>query len=102
MSADKNIWEGVYECDCGVEGILLSYGEDDYGKGKHPYVNMAYWREGHDSSYPMGLWRRIKHCWYVLKTGRIYSDMVLLGQREAGRLGRDLVEFSERREITSV
>ena len=82
-----------YECDCSGEGIMISYEMDD----PYPVVDLAFFTHGFNSSKQLGWFQRLKWSWYILRKGTIWNDMVILNQDHAGKLGKDLLEFSQKR-----
>ena len=87
------LWEHFYPCDCGSEGIMMSYENEENGL---PYVDLAYYQEGF-ASRKLSFSERIKWCYHIFQTGNPWCDMVILNQNTAKRLGLDLIKFSERK-----
>ena len=86
-------WEHFYQCECGSEGIMMSYEQEENGL---PYIDLAYFQEGFGSR-KLSFFQKIRWCYHILKTGNPWHDMVMLNQITAKRLGLDLIKFSEKK-----
>ena len=85
-------FEKFYQCDCGSEGIMMSYEYEEEGVA---FVDLAYFQEGFGSR-KLSFFQKLRWCYHILKTGQPWHDMVLLNQNTAKRLGLDLIRFSEK------
>jgi len=86
-------FEKFYQCDCGSEGIMMSYEREKEGV---PFVDLAYFREGFDGR-KLSFFQKVRWCYHILKIGQPWHDMVMLNQITAKRLGLDLIKFSEKK-----
>ena len=92
---NMKIWKKFYECECSGDGIMLSHEQEPLLSGDtNTTIYLAFFAHGWDGS--INLWRRLKYCFHLLKTGLPYTDMVVLNRRTCEELGRDLIKFSER------
>ena len=87
-----------YECDCGTEVLLI---ENEYpGRGSLPLLDetldISFFSYGHTGRYPLSIKQRIRWCWYLMKSGMPFADMIVLTRETAKELGKDLVDWSER------
>jgi hypothetical protein len=90
---ENNFWKKFYECDCTCEGIMMSYEIDD----PDPVIDLAFYTIGFDSSKILTFKDKLRWCWHILIKGTPWSDMVILNQKQAKELGKDLLEFAEKK-----
>ncbi len=91
----NSIWKKFYPCSCDGEGIAMSYEQDDEILCK--YVDLGYYSFDILGKGRLSLLFRLRYCWRVLTRGYPYNDMVMITQKTAGELGKDLVKFSKRK-----
>lgn len=89
----NNIWRKFYECDCHGEGIMMSY-ENDYDG--IPSIDIAFFNHGLKDSRELSFKERIRWCWHILKNGLPFTDMVMINQKEARKLAKDLLKFANK------
>lgn len=85
----KMVFSEHYDCDCHSEGVIMEY-EDDLPLAYLGFFNMGF------GGRVLAFKDRIRSAFQVLKTGKPYTDMVVLNQEAAKRLGSDLLAFSHR------
>jgi hypothetical protein len=91
----KSHWKKFYPCDCHGEGVMLSNADFDDGD-MNPCIDLAYFRnmpQYCDST--MSFMARLRFAWQILIKGEPFTDMVILKQKTAGELGKDLIKFSK-------
>jgi len=79
---DKRYW---IMCDCLSHAICVQ--RDDIG-----LIEMSFWQESLCYEQ-MSLWERIKSAWHVLLKKDLYTDMVLLNEKEKNKLIKILKEI---------
>lgn len=94
MKESKGIWNKFFPCDCGDEGIMISYEMEEDGM---PSIDLAFFGYGHQDK-TLDLKSRIRFCWKVLTTGRPWADEVIMNSKTAGELGKELILFSKKYE----
>lgn len=65
-------------CDCNSEALLLTRFVDDHDKE----IYLSIYTIGQFQKKP-NIWRRLKYCWYHLKTGKKYEDQMILNFEKA-------------------
>ena len=80
----------LIKCDCWSEGISLEFDEID---DKQNGIQMAFWKQGFDSSKYMNFKQKIRWCWHILRKGTPWSDMVILGKEQVDILITDLTDM---------
>jgi len=73
-------------CECYSEGVIVESDDDT--------VDLSFWQTGACRRTSLG--HKIRHILQVLRTGRPYTDMVVLTPAEAERLGKCLIEEANR------
>lgn len=87
-----NYWNKFYECDCHTEGIMMSYEDDEFAT-----IDLAFFNQSLKLTKQLTFKERIRWCWYILRKGIPWNDMVTLSKKTAKELGRDLLKFSNRK-----
>jgi len=87
-------WRKFYECSCMGEGVMLSFEQEEKKDDKLDYfIDLAFFQHGKGGK--LSFRQRLRHCWYTLKNGTPFCDMVTLDKKTAGVLGKDLLAFSK-------
>lgn len=77
------------KCDCSCHEVhVVSYeNEPDF-----PLIELSIWTYycGEKATF----WQRIRYCWRMIFTGRLYSDQVMLTKKTSKELGEHLIEVS--------
>ena len=78
---NKILW---VDCDCYSDAMKIEYEVD------HPFesFDISIYHCGHNGRHN-SLWNRIKYCLWHLRTGKVYSDQIIIQPEEAKRI----VEF---------
>lgn len=66
-------------CSCGSEIVRVDKDEQD----GMTYISI--YKFGYNRDLPT-LWSKLKYCWHILKTGKIYGDQVVLYKEESDTL----------------
>ena len=76
------------KCDCSTHEVHVF--SDNYVDD--PFIELSIWTyySGDKSTF----WQRIRYCWKMLFTGRIYGDQVLLTKKTCKQLGEHLIEVA--------
>ena len=91
----EDCWMKYYECDCHTEGIMMSY---EYNESEGlPLIDIAFFQHGFVGIHPLGFWERLRWSLHLIKTGRPFLDGIMLSQKNAKRLSKDLLKFSEKK-----
>ena len=78
---DKHEW--FIQCDCGVEGLLLSEEEEQEEDFRINDLYLSFWSYGHHFTsfkYRLGL------IWKILKTGTPYCDSIIFNEKKQDEL----------------
>lgn len=95
LSDDEEDVDYCYKCDCGSEMLIVEPEINIIDKDKHLFfLNVSIWLFGYNSSPT--LFEKLRHCWYILKTGQNYSDQIILSLASAKQLSEDLSNILER------
>jgi hypothetical protein len=86
----EKIWRKFFQCDCGGEGIMMSYENEEDGI---PSVDLAFFSHGHDNRI-LSFFEKLRYCWRTLTTGRPFDDEVMLTPEVAKELGTELIRFA--------
>lgn len=70
--------ERFFLCDCNSEALLLTRVVDDFDKE----IYLSIYTIGQFQKRP-NIWKRLKYCWYHLKTGKKYEDQMILNFEKA-------------------
>lgn len=82
--------ENIYiKCKDNGEGISV---ENDQTEQKYYF---AFWRSNSNTTY-MNIRERLKYCWYVLRTGKVYSNSITLSRQDVYELYDFLTEQKNR------
>ena len=82
----------IFKCDCHTEGILVHWDEGFPDCEDSAGVELAFWQMGHN--YGGYNWRyRLRHIWRILKTGRPYTDMVMMKPDTAKAFAERILEI---------
>lgn len=84
-------FEKFYYCDCHSGGILLDFDKE------FKIIELSFWSQGFYGNI-LSIKERIRWCWNTLKTGKPYTDMVILDKETAFKLGNDLINFAKQKE----
>lgn len=85
-----------YKCDCSNE--VLHIEECTYICGDAVYLNVAIWHRGCGNNKP-SIYERLRHCWQILKTGKNYTDEIILNFDDVKRLHKDLSDIVNKYEL---
>ena len=96
MKIKNSIWKHWYECDCHEEGIMMSY--ENIDNDDYPYLELAFFKMGKVTSN-ISFFERLRWCLHILIHGYPYIDYVMLRQQTAKNLGKDLLEFANKKFI---
>jgi len=77
-----------YKCDCSNEVLCIEADVDDYSDRKFVYLYVSIWHRGCDNK--PSIYERLRHCWQILKTGKNYTDEIILDFDNMERLHKDL------------
>lgn len=88
----NNIWKKFIQCQCGTEGIMISY---DYKEKGLPVIDLAFFVYGYITNRPLTLWKKLRYCWHILIKGEPFTDEVILNQKNAKELAKELIKFSK-------
>jgi hypothetical protein len=77
--------EVIIKCDCGTHLLMVQSDKED----KYHAFYLAMFGYG---SQKRNLWNRIKIAFRILRTGKVYSDQLVLTPEEATKLLSFLVE----------
>lgn len=78
-----------YKCDCGTEMLVMEPEIDRMNEGKSLFfLNLSIWLLGYDNK--PSLFQRLRHCYHILRTGKNYSDQIILDFEQADKLCDDL------------
>jgi len=92
-------WRKFYECSCMGEGVMLSFEQEEKKDDKLDYfIDLAFFQHGRNGK--LSFRQRLRHCFYTLKTGTPFCDMVTLDKKTAAILGKDLLAFSKDKKET--
>ena len=73
-----DVSERFFLCDCNSEALLLTRFVDDFDKE----IYLSIYTIGQFQKKP-SIWKRLKYCWYHLKTGKKYEDQMILNFEKA-------------------
>lgn len=71
----------IFNCACGNEAITVSSCED--------FIEISIW-ERKPSRTSFNFLTRLRWCWYILTTGHLWNDSILLDKKEARRFLKHL------------
>jgi len=81
--------EYYYKCDCGAEMLVMEPEVDKIDNDKLLFfLNLSIWLQGCDNKPTF--YERLRHCYNILKTGKNYSDQIILSFEQASKLQHDL------------
>jgi len=73
----------IFPCDCMGEGlVVVKQDEDTNDCIGGPFIEMGFWNFGHVSEKRDWKWR-LRTCWYILRKGTCWTDMVIMKARTA-------------------
>jgi hypothetical protein len=75
------------KCDCYGEGVLIA--EEDLAGG----VELSFWVQGMGDPTRLSFSQKLHWCWYMIRKGRPYGDMVLLKREKVQQLHDFLEEL---------
>ena len=93
MKIKNSIWAQWIECDCHTEGIMISYDDTD----PFPNINLAIFSHGKYDNNSLSLWNKLRDCWHLFRTGKPFSDEIILRQETARELANHLLEFANKK-----
>jgi len=77
-----------FKCGCGHAVLEI----DQWSDATHPQIYLGFFEIGLNKDNRYGWKERLRHAWYVIKTGRAFADSVVLEVSEAEALGKALLE----------
>jgi hypothetical protein len=92
---EDKVWKKFYECDCGSEGVAISYEID--GVEGMPVLDLAFFSIGLKGKGNLTFFGRLRWCWHILIKGYPWCDAVILNQKISKELGEDLLEFANKK-----
>lgn len=96
---DSKLWYKFYECSCHTEGIMCSY---EYPSDDNcEQVDIAFFDHGLVTNRKLSWTQQLRFIWKVLRTGTPYCDLVSLDKKTAKELGKDLIEWAEKKKKIS-
>lgn len=87
-------WKKFYECDCGAEALVMGDSYNDFNSGQ--CIDIAFFTNRITNILEFS--ERLRWCWNILKTGKPYTDMVILEKKVALKLARDIQNQFKRKE----
>ncbi len=90
----KKIWNKFYQCDCGTEGIMISYEYID--KKDSCFIDIAFFQHGFTRN-KLSLKDKLRYCWNVIRTGLPFCDQVMLNKKIARELGNSLLKWANKK-----
>lgn len=82
-----------YECSCHSGGILLDFSDKEFDT-----IEISFWHQGFYGQV-LSLKERIRRCWYILRKGTPYTDMMILNKEISRKLGKDLITFAKQKKL---
>lgn len=79
-----------FPCECGSEGLLCTRFLDE------KKIYLAMFRYGQYQKKP-NFFKRLKFCFYHIRTGKYYEDQLILNFDESKKLGEWLIENSNKK-----
>lgn len=84
----------LYRCECGTDGIHVEYDE------KYKEYDFCIWTQSDRYSLgPLTWYDRLRFCYQILKTGRPWGDSVILSEKNAEELSKDLLQHKNQKEL---
>jgi len=87
--------EKYFRCECYCEGIQIERDIEIFDHDKEAFNVHIYFAKLHygtNNNMPT-LKEKIRYCWRILKTGRIYADEVIFSVDKTRELGNYLLEI---------
>ena len=78
-----------FPCECGGEGLLCTR----FSSENEKEIYLAIYKYGQFQNKP-NIWKRLKYCWYHLKTGKKYEDQIIFNFDKAKEVGKWLIKNS--------
>jgi len=89
-----------YKCDCGAEMLVMEPDVDKIDDNKSLFfLYLSIWLQGYDNKPTF--YEKLRHCYHILKTGKNYSDQIILSFEQANKLYRDLHDIFRSYKINS-
>lgn len=88
---EDRLWKEFIECSCRCHAIGVSYDEDE--KEGLPLLDLGFFEHATVGDSRWSMKERIRYAWSILRTGRIYTDQVVLNRGEVQRLKCSLERF---------
>lgn len=85
-----------FHCDCGAEVIYVEKNKEIIDKEKNiieTNIDFCIYHMGTQNHQPT-FRDKLRHCWQIFKTGKNYSDYIVLSKERAKKLGKYLIEIS--------
>lgn len=86
---ENKIWDKTYECECHAEMITLCKVEDGY-------IDFAIFRNSLNEAYVNSFRGKCKLIWDILSGKGVWTDNIILNKHTARRLGRDLINLTDK------
>jgi len=89
-----------FQCDCGQEAIHIERDLEFFEEEKR-YVcllNFSIYHFGIENHKPT-LKEKLRHCWHIIRTGKNYSDQIILNQDTARQLGTSILDLVSEKSI---
>lgn len=77
----------IFKCGCGGEGIVIDNAYEENS------IDFALWTNGlFGGYYPMTWKQRFRWCWHILKTGKVWTDAIILEKETAKALANEILK----------
>lgn len=90
-----------FECDCGQEAIHIERDLELFDENKRDacLLNFSIYHLGTENHKPT-LKEKLRHCWHILRTGKNYSDQIILSEGTARQLGKCILDLVSEKSIS--
>lgn len=84
-----------FVCECRGEGILLTKFEDGFDRE----IYLTVFTQGSYCKAP-SFWKRLKFCWWHLRTGKYYDDEIILSFSKAREIAEWISDNTKQKDDT--
>lgn len=84
MDTQKNN-ELIIRCECGTDILMVHEWREKYSGFKSQTFDLAMFSYGQYQNKPSFI-ERLKYCWMHLRTGKIFSDEIIMTPKDAKQL----------------
>lgn len=82
-----------FRCNCGSHAVVVSRYED------YPEIEVDFWLAGSESLGWRNLFKRIRDCWTLLRTGNVFIHGVFLKPGQAEKMGETLLRLARKEKV---